>query len=42
MRERVNFAGGRISIRSSAGRGTMVVVNLPIAELAADRRAGAA
>ena len=42
MRERVNFAGGRISIRSAAGRGTRIVVHLPIEELAADRRAGAA
>ena len=42
MRERVNFAGGRISIRSTAGRGTRIVVNLPIADVAADRCAGAA
>jgi signal transduction histidine kinase len=30
MRERVDFAGGRIAIRSAVGRGTRVVVNLPI------------
>jgi len=42
MRERVNFAGGRISIRSAARRGTRIVVHLPIEEIAADRRAGAA
>src|SRR6185503_12292050 len=42
VRERVNFAGGRISIRSAAGRGTRIVVHLPVEEIAADRRAGAA
>jgi two-component system sensor histidine kinase NreB len=30
MRERVHFAGGRIAFRSAAGRGTRIVVNLPI------------
>jgi signal transduction histidine kinase len=42
MRERVHFAGGRIALRSAAGRGTRLVVNLPIPREDAGRRAGAA
>ena len=42
MRERVHFAGGRLALRSAAGRGTRVVVNLPIRDERAARRAGAA
>ena len=30
MRERARFAGGRIAIRSAAGRGTRIVVSLPM------------
>jgi signal transduction histidine kinase len=30
MRERVHYAGGRISIHASAGRGTRIVVTLPL------------
>jgi signal transduction histidine kinase len=32
MRERVLFAGGRIGIRSSAGRGTRIIVALPMSQ----------
>jgi len=41
MRERVHFAGGRIALRSAVGRGTRIVVNLPIRDRAAVPRAGA-
>jgi signal transduction histidine kinase len=41
MRERIHFAGGRIALRSAAGRGTRIVVNLPIRDQAAAKSAGA-
>jgi signal transduction histidine kinase len=41
MRERIHFAGGRIALRSAAGRGTRIVVNLPIRDQAALRSADA-
>jgi signal transduction histidine kinase len=36
MRERVVFAGGTIAIRSAIGRGTDIVVNLPLSAEAPD------
>jgi signal transduction histidine kinase len=42
MRERVELAGGRIEITSSAGRGTKVRVELPAIQVAQQRQRGAA